>query len=120
MPDGRFCLRRRRLSHASADTTVRYHTDIQSSSLVPAGTLDNALSGIRDIVIQIKGNKTHSTLGNLVSIKDLSSQDMTLVDAAHKRFATAPVSLYVEQLKTAVQAVPNLGSQRSCLFKDQP
>jgi hypothetical protein len=90
-----------------ADATLRYHTDIQTSAFLPAASLDQALGGIRDMVIRIKGNKAYSSQGNLSSIMDLMTQDLTLVDAAHKRFATVPASQYAEQVKTAVPAVPD-------------
>lgn len=89
-----------------ADGTVRYHTDIQTTPLVPAAALEQALGGIRDIVIRIKGNKAYSSQGNFTSITDLMTQDMILVDPAHKRFATVPSGQYAQQLKDAVPAVP--------------
>ena len=73
-----------------ADTLVRYNTDIQTAPTIPAGVLDQALTGMRDTVIRIKGNKTYSSQGNLISITDWMTQELILVDPAHKRFAITP------------------------------
>ena len=90
-----------------ADATVRYHTDVQTSpGTAMSLPLNQALGGLRDMVIRIKGNKASSSQGNLTSILDLMTQEMTLVDTSHKRFASASASKYTEQIKGAVPAVP--------------
>src|SRR5581483_10431373 len=68
--------------------------------------LNQALGGLRDMVIRIKGDRAFTSQGNLASIMDLMTQELTLVDAPHKRFASAPASKYTEQMKAAVPAVP--------------
>jgi hypothetical protein len=90
-----------------ADATLRYHTDIKTSGGIGiALPLNQALGGIRDMVIRVKGNKAYSSQGNLTSIMDLMTQQLILVDVARKRFATVPASQYAEQVKTAVPAIP--------------
>jgi hypothetical protein len=89
-----------------ADATIRYHTDIQTTSMIPAATLNQALGGMRDMLIRIKGNKAYSSQGNLTSILDLMTQNLVLMDAANKRFAAVPAGQYTEQLKSAVAVVP--------------
>jgi hypothetical protein len=89
-----------------ADATLRYHTDVQTSSMIPAAALDQALGGIRDMVVRIKGTKAYSSQGNVNSIMDLTTQDLIMVDAVNKRFAKVPAGQYAEQLKKAVPAVP--------------
>ncbi len=88
-----------------ADATVKYHTEIKSTQGAVALPLQ-ALSGLRDMVIRIKGNKASSSQGTLTSILDLTTQEMTLVDTTHKRFASAPASKYTERIKGAVPAIP--------------
>lgn len=90
-----------------ADATVRYHTDVQTAGLIPAAALDQALGGMRDMVLQIKGNKAYSSQGSLTSIVDLKTQKFTVIDAAHKRFATVPVSQYMQQAAAIAPAIPD-------------
>src|SRR6266496_3166692 len=90
-----------------ADATLRYHTDVKTAAGVPglpAAMPD--LGGMRDMVVRIKGNKAYSTQGNLTSIMDLTTQDMTLIDTVHKRFAKVSASQYAEQVKGAIPAIP--------------
>jgi hypothetical protein len=90
-----------------ADATVKYHTDIQAlQGTAVSVPLNQALGGLGDMVIRIKGNKAYTSQGSLASIMDLMTQELTLVDAPHKRFASAPASKYTEQMKAAVPAVP--------------
>jgi hypothetical protein len=92
------------------DATLRYHTDIQTASGVRGMTpeaLDGALRGMREMVVRIKGNKAYSVQGNLTSIVDLTTQDMTLMDVAHKHFATVPAGQYAQQVKGAIPAIPD-------------
>ena len=89
-----------------ADATVRYHTDIQTTPLLPAAALDQALGGMRDMVIQIKGNRAYTSQGPITAIANLVTQDLTLIDRANKRFATLPAAQYAQELKNAVPAVP--------------
>ena len=88
-------------SSVYADATLRYHTDIQaagSGAIGIAMPINQALGGLRDMVIRIKGNKAYSSQGNLVSIMDLKTQELILIDTPHKRFASAPVSQYAAQV----------------------
>jgi hypothetical protein len=89
-----------------ADATLRYHSDIHVAPILPAADLDKVLGGNTDILIRIKGNKTSSEQGHLVSIMDLNTQDLTTVDAVNKRFARVPAGQYTEQAKGAMPAVP--------------
>jgi hypothetical protein len=88
------------------DATLRYHTDVQTSAIIPAAALDQALSGIRDMEIRIKGNKAYSTIGSLTSIVDLTSQESTLVDPAHQRFAKISSAQYGDQIQAALSTMP--------------
>jgi len=89
-----------------ADATLRYHTDIQTSAAIPAAAFDQALSGMRDIVLRVKGTKAISSQGNLTSIMDVTTQDVILVDATHKRFAQGQASQFTQQAKSMVPEVP--------------
>jgi hypothetical protein len=90
-----------------ADVTLRYHTDIKTTGAIGVSIpLNQTLGGMRDMVIRIKGNKAYSSQGNLFSIMDLMTQQLILVDAPHKRFATVPASQYAEQVKSVIPAIP--------------
>jgi len=89
-----------------ADATIHYHTDIKASAIIPAAAIDEALAGIRDMEIRIKGNKASSSQGNITSITDWMTQDLSLVDAPHKRFAKVPADQYAEQVKSVIPAIP--------------
>jgi len=90
------------------DATLRYHTDVKTAAGVPGLPAGGGpdLAGVRDMVVRIKGNKAYSTQGNLTSIMDLTTQDMTLIDTVHKRFAKVSASQYAEQVKAAIPAMP--------------
>jgi len=90
------------------DATLRYHTDAKTAAGVPGLPAGGGpdLAGVRDMVVRIKGNKAYSTQGNLTSIMDLTTQDMTLIDTVHKRFAKVSASQYAEQVKAAIPAMP--------------
>jgi hypothetical protein len=96
-------------SFLRADTTVRYHTDIEINPGVgiPVAAVDQALGGMRDMVIRIRGDKAHTSQGRFTSIVNLMTQDLTLIDPASKRFVTLSPAQYAEQLKAAVPAVPD-------------
>lgn len=88
------------------DAALRYHTDVQASAVIPAAALDQALGGMRDMEIRIKGNKAYSTVGNLISIADLTSQGSILMDPAHRRFAEISSAQYGDQIQAALSTMP--------------
>ena len=89
-----------------ADATLRFHSDVQAAALLPAAELDKALGGNRDMIIEIKGNKAYSAQGGVTSILDLKTQDLIMVDAGNKRYATVPSDQYAQQLKGVIPTVP--------------
>jgi hypothetical protein len=90
-----------------ADATLRYHTDIQvATGIGIAVPLDQLLGSMRDMVIQIKGNRAYTSQGPITAIANLMTQDLTLIDPANKRFTALPATRYSQQLKAAVPAVP--------------
>src|SRR5436190_3680177 len=90
------------------DATLHYHTEVSTAAAVPGLPAGGGpdLAGIRDMVVRIKGNKAYSTQGNMTSIMDLTTQEMTLIDTVHKRFAKVSASQYAEQVKAAIPAIP--------------
>ena len=45
-------------------------------------------------------------MGGLISIADVKTQDLTMLDVVNKRFSTIPASQYSEHVKIAMPAVP--------------
>lgn len=89
-----------------ADAALRYHSDIQLAAILSNPELGKALAGAPDMLVRIKGNKAYSSQGHITSIMDLANQQLTLLDAAHKRFATVAATEYSHQMKTAIPAIP--------------
>jgi hypothetical protein len=91
-----------------ADATLRYHADIQVAPGVgiPVAAVDQAFASMRDMVLRIKGDKSYSSQGNMISITDLKTQNMIMVDAANKRFATLPAGEFAQQSAAAIPALP--------------
>jgi hypothetical protein len=56
--------------------------------------------------VHIKGNKASTTTGGLTMIIDAIKQEITLIDAAHKTFATIPASQYAKKVTVAMPEMP--------------
>jgi hypothetical protein len=70
-----------------ADVTIRLKTEMKS--LAPVG-----MPADTPQVVRMKGNKGVSSVGNEITIMDFAKQEITLVDTAHRKFATIPASEY--------------------------
>jgi hypothetical protein len=89
-----------------ADAALRYHSEVQTASILPAAEINRVLGGNPDMLVRIKGDKAYSSQGHITSILDLKSQELTMVDAINKRFATVSATEYSQHMKTAIPAVP--------------
>ena len=56
--------------------------------------------------VHIKGNKVSTTTGGITMIIDAVKQEITLIDAAHKAFATIPASQYAKKVTVALPEMP--------------
>ena len=74
-----------------ADLTIRYHSD---SKLVPAEMANRT--------IRIKGERASFVINGLAAVADFAKQSLTILDPAHKTFATIPLSQYGARLKAAI------------------
>jgi len=83
-----------------ADVTIRYETEFKPSAAfqpfmekfmktMPAGSATS---------IRMKGNKAYTISGNWIEILDFVKQDVTLIDPAHKTFATLPLSQLADKI----------------------
>jgi TonB family protein len=85
-----------------ADVTVRYRSDMTGASM-PSG-MDLSSS------TYIKGNKVRTAASGVTMIIDAVKQEITLIDAAHKTFATVPASQYAKSVAGAVPVAPGAAS----------
>jgi hypothetical protein len=87
-----------------ADVTIRYQSEMQpSAALQPiVGQLTKSIQTNFDQSIQMKGNKAYTKAGNWIQIIDFAKQEITLVDPAHKTFATLPASQLADRMAGAV------------------
>ncbi len=79
-----------------ADATIRYEYQMTPAVLMPAGMPHSQ-------IVRIKGNKAWYQSGDQTFVLDLAKQEMTLMDAAGKTYATTPLSQYA---KLALAAMP--------------
>ena len=95
-----------------ADVTVRYKNDFKLGKLIPPNIAQQNLNEFKDnivglAVLQIKGGKMYSNFGRYAVVLDSSSQEVTLVDSAHKQFATTYFKDYLDELSAAIPAMPS-------------
>ena len=77
----------------NADVTVRYKTDFKVGSFLPASLTQPVSNAPKApfpllLTLQIKGDKGYSNAGLVASLLDFTKQQLTLIDATHKQFAT--------------------------------
>lgn len=95
----------------NADVTIRYKTDFKMGSFLPLGVTQQ-VSGSpkspfpRDMVIQIKGDKGYSNAGVTTSVVDFTKQQITLLDATDKLFATVYLKDFPGEIGAAMPALP--------------
>jgi hypothetical protein len=91
-----------------ADVTIRYQSEFKPPAVAGSNApeteairkgMQGSLSGQS---IRMKGNKAYTTTGNWVKIFDFVKQDVTLIDPAHKTFATFPISQFADKMAGAM------------------
>lgn len=93
-----------------ADVTIRYKTDFKLGSFVPPAA-QQQLSNQKlpfppVIVMQIKGDKGYSNAGLAASLLDFTKQQITLMDSAHKLFATVYMKDFPGEIGAAMPTMP--------------
>jgi len=93
-----------------ADVTVRYQVDYKlAASLPPAimgSTLQQMASSIpKEAVIQVKRDKGYSNYGKITYLTDFAKQEITLVDAASRGFATMSMKDFADKLGASIPAM---------------
>jgi hypothetical protein len=95
-----------------ADVTIRYENDFKVASFLPSGAMPFGSSMPQLSLMRLKGNKAYANLGTFTSIVDVATQEITMIDADHKRFAKAPFQDYVDRMATMVlSSMPVLNAE---------
>jgi len=84
-----------------ADVIIRYTHDFKTSSPQVSGAMPSALMP-QFTVIKVKGKKAYSDVGVFESVLDAGTGQITLMDAARKRFAKAAFQDYLNQIEPVV------------------
>ena len=88
-----------------ADVTIRYQTDFKpAASLQPLleQMFKAAQTNGSGTSIQMKGNKAYTTTGPWTEIFDFVKQEVTLIDPAHKTYASFPVAQLADKMTAAM------------------
>jgi len=105
-----------------ADVTIRYQNDFQpAASLQPLlqQMFKAAQANGSGTEIRMKGGKSYTVTGGWTQIVDFTKQEVTILDPAHKTYATFPVSELADKMTAAMpqsapqqsQALENVMSQ---------
>jgi hypothetical protein len=87
-----------------ADVTIRYKTDFKTGTMLPPNVQKAPLPPV--VTVQIKGDKGYSNAAFSASLIDFTKQEVTIIDAAHKLFATVAIKDYWGELSSAVPTMP--------------
>jgi hypothetical protein len=97
-----------------ADVTIRYKNDYKLASFLPPELVNQALQQVGSFpggaVFHIKGNKGYTNYGKITYLTDFGNQEITLLDASGKTFATMPMKDFVNKLGAAMAAQTLTGS----------
>jgi len=87
-----------------ADVTIRYQSEFKpSAALQPLlGPFMKAAQAGSEQSVRMKGSKAYTTAGNWIQIFDFVKEEVTLIDPAHKTFATLPVSQLADKMAGAL------------------
>jgi hypothetical protein len=105
------------LSHlATADVTMHSKMDYRLGSYVPAAAAEAMNKQMAEmlangVTLRIKGKRSLSSTGPLVTIADNEKGTITLIDPKGKRYATATLADYGDTLKAAMPQIPEEAKQ---------
>ncbi len=95
---------------AGADVTVRFKNDIKQNAMTPSTAQQGSINpkSLLPAVasIQIKGGKAYTDSGSVGVLVNFATQEVTLIDPAHKQFATTYLKDYLDELSASMPAVP--------------
>ena len=87
-----------------ADVTIRYQSQLHpSAALQPLmGQFMKTVQAGSEQSVRMKGSKAYTTAGNWIQIFDFVKEEVTLIDPAHRTFATLPVSQLSDRMAGAM------------------
>ncbi len=94
-----------------ADVTIRYKTDFKVGAMVPPamsqqGSNSPKLPFPPIVLVQVKGDKGASNAGLSASLIDFTKQEITILDATNKLFATVAIKDYWGELTASMPTMP--------------
>jgi hypothetical protein len=94
-----------------ADVMLRYKNEITLNAHLPQQFVEQMMKGVKASlsstqIQQLRNGKLLSALGNLSSITDFDKREITLLDAAGKRYATVPADRFGEEIARALPPMP--------------
>src|SRR6516162_8644159 len=105
------------LSHLLfADVTMRSKIDYRLGSYLPAAAAEGMNKQMAEmlangVVVRIKGRKSYSSSGPLMTITDKDKGTITLLDTKGMRYATIGIAEYGDKMKAAIPEVPEAAKQ---------
>jgi hypothetical protein len=106
-----------------ADVTLRYKAETKFNASLPPEISQQAGKGMAkavplNLVIQFKGSKGFASWGDYITIIDFKKNEATLVDAVGKRYGTAPLDRFTDEMAGAMPELPaeakaGLGAMKS-------
>jgi hypothetical protein len=94
----------------SADVTVRSRIEIKFGAVIPGPVAERTRNGTQSdlpdsTVSYRKGGQEYLQSGKFACRMDFAKQEITIIDAEHKRFATVAMKEYAGRLAAAMPAV---------------
>jgi TonB family protein len=90
-----------------ADVTIRYQANLKPAAGLPPA-MEQAVNAAQympsSTLICMKGHQAYSASDDRIAIIDIVKQEMTLIDASHKTFATFPISEFASKIAAAMPA----------------
>ena len=94
------------LSTLHADVTTRYKTEMTMNPALQALAKGVNLPAPQETALRLKGGKGFSSSMGITSIVDLSTKEITVLDAATMRYAKMPSEQFVDQAARAMPEIP--------------
>jgi hypothetical protein len=91
---------------ARADVTIRFNSDFKLGVQVPGMTPEGLNSATNPLPkttsVQIKGDKEYSNSGLVSVLSNLGTDEVTLIDPAHKQFTTTYAKDYLAEITASL------------------
>jgi hypothetical protein len=93
------------------DVTIRSRNDMKFGAVIPAPVAERTKNGTEltlpeTTAIYRKGDREYLQSGTFACLMDFTKQEITIIDAERKQYATVAMKAYVDRLATAMPAMP--------------